>query len=302
MVRLRLSFACDERWASMRRTPGGGRYCERCEKRLVDFTRMSNEEALRVVALFPPGTLCGRIATTTALPRAPSPTLPAALACAVAIAGCSVPTPPISPDNAPAKTVTTTAATTTAANGDADGDGVLDVDDKCPNDAEDKDGFEDVDGCPDPDNDKDSIPDATDKCPDDPENFNGLDDDDGCPDRSLGIIVTDAKVTMTAVAFAADSSKLDPATFPLLDSIAQTLVAHPEFSAVLVRGHAIASEKKAASLAKARADAVLAALVARGVSAKTLTAQALTPAPKGADPAVERVVDFDLGPTSCPPP
>jgi outer membrane protein OmpA-like peptidoglycan-associated protein len=297
MARLRLSFACDERWASMRRTSGGGRFCERCEKRLVDFTRMSEDEALRLVALFPPGRLCGRIPTK--LPRAPSPTIPAALACAVAIAGCSVPTPPIAPDNPPPKSAT--AATTTTANLDADADGLLDVDDKCPKDAEDKDGFEDDDGCPDPDNDKDAILDVADKCPNEPENYNGYDDDDGCPDRSLGIIVTDVKVTMTAVAFAADSSKLDPAAFPILDSIATTLLAHPEFSAVLVRGHAIAGEKSAPSLAKARADAVLAALIARGVSAKTLTVQALAPAPKGADPAVERVVDFDLGPTACPP-
>src|SRR5579863_2340230 len=39
--------------------------------------------------------------------------------------------------------------------GDADGDGIPDNVDKCPNDPEDKDGFEDADGCPDLDNDKD---------------------------------------------------------------------------------------------------------------------------------------------------
>ncbi|HRI54541.1 MAG TPA: DUF4398 domain-containing protein, partial [Pseudomonadota bacterium] len=36
--------------------------------------------------------------------------------------------------------------------GDRDGDGLLDDVDKCPDDPEDKDGFEDEDGCPDPDN------------------------------------------------------------------------------------------------------------------------------------------------------
>ena len=30
-----------------------------------------------------------------------------------------------------------------------DNDGILDADDKCPDEAEDKDGFEDEDGCPD---------------------------------------------------------------------------------------------------------------------------------------------------------
>ncbi len=65
---------------------------------------------------------------------------------------------------------------------DNDGDGIPDDKDKCPNQAEDKDGFEDEDGCPDPDNDRDGIPDAQDKCPNQPETRNGYKDEDGCPD------------------------------------------------------------------------------------------------------------------------
>ena len=65
---------------------------------------------------------------------------------------------------------------------DPDKDGILDPDDKCPNDPEDKDTFEDSDGCPDPDNDKDGILDTNDKCPNDPEDKDGFEDDDGCPD------------------------------------------------------------------------------------------------------------------------
>src|SRR4051812_17667717 len=65
---------------------------------------------------------------------------------------------------------------------DNDGDGILDKDDKCPNEPEDKDGFEDEDGCPDPDNDKDGIPDKDDKCPNEPEDKDGFQDADGCPD------------------------------------------------------------------------------------------------------------------------
>jgi len=70
-----------------------------------------------------------------------------------------------------------------AAPGDADGDGIPDAIDKCPNEPEDKDGFEDSDGCPDPDNDKDGVADAIDKCPNEPETKNGIDDDDGCPEK-----------------------------------------------------------------------------------------------------------------------
>ncbi|MCB9739554.1 MAG: OmpA family protein [Deltaproteobacteria bacterium] len=65
---------------------------------------------------------------------------------------------------------------------DNDGDGILDADDKCPNEAEDKDGFEDTDGCPDNDNDGDGIVDSKDKCPDKAEDKDEYQDDDGCPD------------------------------------------------------------------------------------------------------------------------
>jgi outer membrane protein OmpA-like peptidoglycan-associated protein len=66
--------------------------------------------------------------------------------------------------------------------GDRDGDGIKDDVDKCPDDPEDLDDFEDEDGCPDPDNDRDGIPDRDDKCPNEPENYNGFEDKDGCPD------------------------------------------------------------------------------------------------------------------------
>ncbi len=65
---------------------------------------------------------------------------------------------------------------------DRDGDGMFDDVDMCPDEAEDFDGFEDTDGCPDLDNDKDGIPDLTDKCPNDPEDFDGFQDIDGCPE------------------------------------------------------------------------------------------------------------------------
>nr|WP_254623535.1 Ig-like domain-containing protein [Myxococcus sp. CA033] len=67
---------------------------------------------------------------------------------------------------------------------DTDGDGLYDPDDKCPTQPEDKDGFEDADGCPDPDNDQDGILDGDDKCVNEPETKNGFQDEDGCPDEA----------------------------------------------------------------------------------------------------------------------
>jgi OmpA-OmpF porin, OOP family len=63
---------------------------------------------------------------------------------------------------------------------DSDGDGVPDKDDPCPDQPEDRDGFEDMDGCPEPDNDKDGVLDAADKCPLLP----GPADNAGCPEET----------------------------------------------------------------------------------------------------------------------
>ncbi|MFC1584284.1 OmpA family protein [Fibrobacterota bacterium] len=92
---------------------------------------------------------------------------------------------------------------------DSDKDGIINKLDKCPQDKEDMDGFEDDDGCPEIDNDNDGLLDAKDKCPNTPtevhgcpvedvdkdgidnkddkcpekaEDFDKFQDEDGCPD------------------------------------------------------------------------------------------------------------------------
>jgi OmpA-OmpF porin, OOP family len=65
---------------------------------------------------------------------------------------------------------------------DNDGDGIYDSQDRCPDVSEDFDGYQDEDGCPDNDNDRDGIPDSLDKCPNTPEDYDGYHDEDGCPD------------------------------------------------------------------------------------------------------------------------
>lgn len=69
---------------------------------------------------------------------------------------------------------------------DIDHDGVPDEIDQCRELAEDKDGFEDQDGCPDGDNDDDGVPDNEDKCKAQKEDEDGVEDDDGCPERGWG--------------------------------------------------------------------------------------------------------------------
>ncbi len=78
---------------------------------------------------------------------------------------------------------------------DGDKDGVIDADDKCPEEAEDQDLHEDEDGCPDPDNDGDGILDAADDCPFEAESMDGWDDEDGCPEEAP--VIKPLKMTAT---------------------------------------------------------------------------------------------------------
>lgn len=66
---------------------------------------------------------------------------------------------------------------------DNDGDRIRDEVDDCPMQAEDYDGYKDDDGCPEADNDRDGIKDEDDRCPNQPEDFDGFEDNDGCPDN-----------------------------------------------------------------------------------------------------------------------
>ena len=72
---------------------------------------------------------------------------------------------------------------------DTDGDGIPDAEDQCPSEAEDLDGNEDVDGCPEEepcaDGDIDGICDEVDACPLAAEDLDGVEDTDGCFDEDL---------------------------------------------------------------------------------------------------------------------
>lgn len=65
---------------------------------------------------------------------------------------------------------------------DSDRDGIPDPSDQCPTEAEDVDGFQDADGCPDLDDDADGIPDTYDSCRTEAEDMDSFEDENGCPD------------------------------------------------------------------------------------------------------------------------
>lgn len=88
----------------------------------------------------------------------------------------------------------------TCVSDDLDSDGTPNAKDKCPEDPEDRDGFQDGDGCPDKDNDGDGFEDARDKCPNEGEDKNNFEDDDGCPDekKRAGIVAAEAAAAAEA--------------------------------------------------------------------------------------------------------
>ena len=152
---------------------------------------------------------------------------------------------------------------------DNDKDGIPDATDKCPDQAEDKDGFEDADGCPDPDNDKDGIPDATDKCPLEPETINGVNDDDGCPDEGTPEVRLGPHEieTLRPIFFATDRSRVRHAFYRMLGQVASLMKAHPEIGRVGIEGHTDATGPADWNqhLSMRRANAVVDFLVEQGI-------------------------------------
>ena len=169
--------------------------------------------------------------------------------------------------------------------GDFDQDGIPDGADLCPHQAEDADGFEDQDGCADPDNDKDRIPDASDKCPTAPEAYNGVDDEDGCPDVGRVIKIGPCKVEIRdKILFAKNAATVPEETTPVLDAIARTMELNPLIHSLEVQGHAARDERGPGRLARARASAVLEYLVTKRVARGRLVLGAYAaerPAPPG---------------------
>lgn len=116
---------------------------------------------------------------------------------------------------------------------DNDGDGVLDTEDACANEAEDRDGFSDADGCPDPDNDGDAVLDVEDKCPDEP----GPPETQGCAAKPTTETEATELFALEKVQFENDKDTILPESYPLLERVKQSLDEHPEIETLRVEGH-----------------------------------------------------------------
>lgn len=172
---------------------------------------------------------------------------------------------------------------------DADGDGIADKDDKCPNikglakfngcidsdnngiaDNLDKcpkvAGVKEMNGCPLPDSDKDGVADKNDKCP----NVAGIKANNGCPE-----IKEEAKITMQrakeGLFFNSGSAKIKTTSYRVLNDVYSILSNNPTYK-LNINGHTDSSgdEAKNLQLSKDRAAAAKQYLVNKGIEVNRL--------------------------------
>ncbi|MFY0583602.1 OmpA family protein [Cystobacter fuscus] len=164
---------------------------------------------------------------------------------------------------------------------DADKDGVADSVDGCPKEA----GPASSQGCPVKradanaagDKDKDGVADALDNCPSEA----GVATNQGCPaGRPQLVALQSGKLELKEqVAFANRKAVIQPSSFTMLDQVSSLLGQHPEFGRVIIEGHTDNRGNAAANrkLSLARAEAVKAYLVRKGVQARAWRRRAWVP-------------------------
>ncbi|MBN2575106.1 MAG: OmpA family protein [Deltaproteobacteria bacterium] len=183
---------------------------------------------------------------------------------------------------------------------DNDNDGVPDTSDKCQLEPEDKDGFEDEDGCPEADNDGDGITDTADKCPNEPETKNNYQDADGCPDEIPAEV---AKFTgvIEGINFRTNSAKIAKSSSKVLDKAIKVLTDYPDVK-LEIGGHTdnVGKAEYNLELSQKRADAVKDYMVGKGIAADRLTSvgygmdKPITSNKTKADRAKNRRTEFTL--------
>ena len=197
---------------------------------------------------------------------------------------------------------------------DTDGDGIPDDVDRCPADPEDMDGFEDEDGCPDPDNDGDGILDVDDACPNEPgvassdpkkhgcpvrdrdgdgildevdacPDVPGIADPDpkknGCPRKLKMVVIKEDKIEIKQqINFATGKAIIrGKKSFQVLDEVILVLNDNPRIKKLRVEGHTDSTGRKAFNqkLSQGRAAAVVEYMINQGVDAERLEAVGFGP-------------------------
>jgi OOP family OmpA-OmpF porin len=142
---------------------------------------------------------------------------------------------------------------------DRDGDSVIDRNDQCPGVA----GVPPL-GCP-GDTDQDGFADPDDKCPTEAESKNGFEDSDGCPDE-LPEAVKKFTGVIAGIEFGLNKDNIRPSSFGVLNQAAKILTEYPSLK-VEITGHTddTGGRDHNLTLSQQRADSVKGYLVSQGV-------------------------------------
>jgi OOP family OmpA-OmpF porin len=153
-----------------------------------------------------------------------------------------------------------------AAEGDADGDGVPDSRDRCPNTP--RGAVVDADGCP-RDSDGDGVPDYRDQCPNTPRGAKV--DANGCE------IMADVTINVTADHFDFDSAELKPKMQSALDEVAAKVKATNGDETLDIIGHTDSTGPDAYNqgLSERRAQAAADYLAGAGVNPARMTVKGM---------------------------
>ncbi len=149
---------------------------------------------------------------------------------------------------------------------DADGDGVADADDKCPNEA----GPAANNGCPWPDTDGDGILDKDDKCP----NEAGTVANNGCPEvKPTEEVMETLNSYARSILFNSGKATFQKQTDQVLQSMVAIFKEYPRAN-FSIEGHTDSDGSKSMNqaLSDRRANAVRDYLIANGIAADRLTA------------------------------
>lgn len=256
------------------RPVAGGRHCASCDRTVTDLVGITEARAMALAIFAGSRGMCGRALAdgegNVIFKRRPrrDRALVVMTVGALATAGCGASQPPAEPvsvarpepergpaacdpnDKVLAFAAPASAKTAATSSLDRDGDGIEDDVDQCPDDAGDA----------------------------------GDAANDGCPGQRRIVISTLGGLTiLPMVSFAVGRATLGPEVDPLLDEVAATMKSQPDIKRLEIQGHTDSSEGGAAALSKRRAEAVVDALVQRGVERGRLVASGF-PATRPMDP------------------
>ena len=126
------------------------------------------------------------------------------------------------------------------------------------------------------DRDNDGIVDRDDKCPDDMEDYDGIDDEDGCPEQGHRHTVTGKSeiITLQPIEFEFDKDVLRDSAYPILDDVVQAIKDN-NITLLEVQGHTDEQGNDAYNLdlSKRRAATVMRYLREHGIDSTRLLSE-----------------------------